>query len=89
MNVPWGEMIRRAALFGVEPAAFWRLSLKEWRWLVGGGEMSAMTGAGLERLAQAWPDEASPDARSLAAVGPPTPSGFPSPPLRSREAADV
>ncbi|WP_282008904.1 phage tail assembly chaperone, partial [Brevundimonas aveniformis] len=50
-------MMRRAAFFGVEPAAFWRLSLKEWRWLVGGGEMSAMTGAELERLAQAWPDE--------------------------------
>ena len=57
MRAPWGEMMRRAALFGVEPAAFWRLSLKEWRWLVGGGDMSAMTGAELERLAQAWPDE--------------------------------
>ncbi len=57
MSVRWGEMMRRAAMFGVEPAAFWRLSLREWRWLTGGDEMSAMTGAELERLAEAWPDE--------------------------------
>ena len=78
MNVPWGEMMRRAAFFGVEPAAFWRLSLKEWRWLVGGGEMSAMTGAELERLAQAWPDEVH-EAESGPSRAPSTTSWSPSP----------
>ncbi|MDG2527531.1 phage tail assembly chaperone [Caulobacter endophyticus] len=35
---PWGEMLRRAAVaFSIPPAAFWRLSLKEWRALVGEG----------------------------------------------------
>jgi len=50
-------MMRRAAMLGVEPAAFWRLSLKEWRWLTRPGEAAAMTGGELARLAARWPDE--------------------------------
>ncbi|WP_240621495.1 phage tail assembly chaperone [Caulobacter zeae] len=35
---PWGGMLRRAAVaFAIPPAAFWRLSLKEWRALAGEG----------------------------------------------------
>jgi len=53
---PWGEMLRLAATMGVAPEAFWRLSLKEWRALTGGGEVAALTRAGLEALADAHPD---------------------------------
>lgn len=35
--LPWAEMMRAAASLGVAPAAFWRLSLREWRHLTGAG----------------------------------------------------
>lgn len=34
--LPWADMLRAAADAGIAPEAFWRLSLKEWRWLAGG-----------------------------------------------------
>lgn len=52
----WPEMMRVAARLGVSPEAFWRLSLKEWRWLTGAGEAAAMTRTEMERLAERWPD---------------------------------
>lgn len=36
--LPWGEMVRAALALGIEPEAFWRLSLREWRWLARAGE---------------------------------------------------
>ncbi len=36
--LPWGEMLRAALALGIGPETFWRLSLKEWRWLIRGGE---------------------------------------------------
>ncbi len=41
---------------GIAPAAFWRLSLKEWRALAAPGE-SALTRAGFEALAARFPDQ--------------------------------
>lgn len=31
--LPWGEMLRAALALGIGPEAFWRLSVREWRWL--------------------------------------------------------
>lgn len=51
-------MLRLALGMGLTPAAFWALSLKEWRMLTahpgGAGPMERQT---FERLAEAWPDE--------------------------------
>ena len=55
----WGEMMRLAVRLGVTPERFWRLSMREWRWLAGPGEAAAMTGAELERLVERWPDGVS------------------------------
>ena len=30
----WNEMLRAAALMGIAPARFWKLSLREWRALM-------------------------------------------------------
>jgi len=50
-------MIQAAARAGVMPAAFWALSLKEWRMLTMAAEGSAPMGRGdFERLVGMWPD---------------------------------
>lgn len=51
-------MLRTAAVLGVAPAAFWRVSLKEWRMLTEAPTASAPMGRiEFERLAEAWPDD--------------------------------
>lgn len=58
MKTPWSEMMRTAAMLGVTPRAFWRLSLKEWRMLTQPPRSNAAIGrADLLRMAEAWPDE--------------------------------
>jgi uncharacterized phage protein (TIGR02216 family) len=58
VTAPWGEMMRAAALLGIAPEAFWRLSLKEWRMLAGGGlRAGAPSRATMERMQERWPDE--------------------------------
>ena len=58
MKTPWSAMMRTAAMLGVPPAGFWRLSLKEWRMLTGGSGNAAPLGrSDLMRMAEAWPDE--------------------------------
>lgn len=52
----WSEMMRAAGRLGVSPDAFWRLSLREWRWLTGAGGAAAMTRDEMEQLAERWPD---------------------------------
>ncbi|WP_035579105.1 phage tail assembly chaperone [Hyphomonas jannaschiana] len=53
--LPWAVMLRAALSAGVTPDAFWRLSLREWRWLAGeGGE--AMSRGRLAALMGAYPD---------------------------------
>ena len=55
---PWGPMLQAAVRMGVGPEAFWRLSLKEWRWLTAGPVQAApMARSEFERMAEAWPDE--------------------------------
>ncbi|MBA4804924.1 MAG: phage tail assembly chaperone [Brevundimonas sp.] len=50
-------MLRAAALRGLPPEAFWRLSLKEWRMLSAPpGAAAPMARTEFERLAEAWPD---------------------------------
>lgn len=58
MNMDWGEMLRFAARVGVPPAAFWRLSLREWRMLTAAPAAPEPMGRIVfERLAEAWPDD--------------------------------
>lgn len=54
--IPWGEMLRAGVRLGIPPAAFWRLSLKEWRMLTGPAA-ARPDRAAFERMAEAWPDE--------------------------------
>ncbi len=50
-------MLRTALALGVVPAAFWRLSLAEWRMLTEAAPGAAPMGRSeLERLMAAWPD---------------------------------
>ena len=51
-------MVRKAAMLGVGPAGFWRLSLKEWRMLTDGPANAAPMGrSDLMQMAEAWPDD--------------------------------
>lgn len=52
----WPALLRQAAMLGVTPRAFWRLSLTEWRALTGTSAADGLNRAGLEALARAWPD---------------------------------
>ncbi|WP_235562885.1 phage tail assembly chaperone [Brevundimonas sp. Root1423] len=58
MKTPWSGMARTAAMLGVGPEAFWRLSLKEWRMLTEAPANPAPIGrADLMRMAETWPDD--------------------------------
>jgi len=54
---PWGEMLRTAASLGLGPEAFWRLSLREWRWLTA-AEARPLERGELAALMAAFPDRA-------------------------------
>ncbi len=47
--LPWGAMMRAALAAGLAPAAFWRLSLREWRWLAERND-GALPRADFERM---------------------------------------
>jgi uncharacterized phage protein (TIGR02216 family) len=50
-------MLRTAAMLGVGPEAFWRLSLKEWRMLTQRPDGVVPLGRGqLEAMRRRWPD---------------------------------
>jgi hypothetical protein len=51
---PWGAMLRAALSTGIAPEAFWRLSLREWRWLAAQGD--GMSRGRLADLMGAFPD---------------------------------
>lgn len=53
---PWRVMLSAALSFGVKPAHFWRLSLKEWRALAPRESGDTFTRAALTALAQRFPD---------------------------------
>jgi uncharacterized phage protein (TIGR02216 family) len=51
-------MMRTAAMLGIAPEGFWRLSLKEWRMLTERSASTAPMGlSDLMRMAEAWPDD--------------------------------
>jgi len=51
-------MVRTAAMLGVSPEGFWRLSLREWRMLAETPATAAPMGRDdFMRMAEAWPDE--------------------------------
>ena len=52
--LPWSAMLRAALTAGIAPEAFWRLSVREWRWLSGKGE--GMDRTRLAALMGAYPD---------------------------------
>lgn len=58
VRTPWSEMARTAAMSGVGPEAFWRLSLREWRMLTERPAGAATIGRSeLRQMAEAWPDD--------------------------------
>ena len=57
MTTPWPDLIRLAAVrFRIPPAAFWRLSLAEWRALTAGDAPPSLDRAGLDALLRQHPD---------------------------------
>ena len=52
----WEQALVHAAVLGIWPAEFWRLSFCEWRWLTG-CEHGSMSAGDLARLIEAFPDE--------------------------------
>lgn len=57
MREPWRNWLSLAAGLGVAPAAFWRLSLAEWRALTGEGAAPLLSRTAFEALATQFPDE--------------------------------
>ncbi|MGE0828019.1 MAG: phage tail assembly chaperone, partial [Hyphomonadaceae bacterium] len=53
---PWSAWLRLAAAMGVAPAAFWRLSLKEWRALAAPATQSTFARSDFDALAARFPD---------------------------------
>ncbi|MEZ5945914.1 MAG: phage tail assembly chaperone [Hyphomonas sp.] len=53
--LPWGVMLRAAIATGIGPEAFWRLSLREWRWL--SGDQGGLSRGTLMMLMSQYPDE--------------------------------
>lgn len=53
--LPWPDLLRTALALGVQPDAFWRLSLTEWRAL--NGAQRPLTRTDLAALIAAHPDE--------------------------------
>lgn len=54
---PWAELLRTAAGLSVAPEAFWRLSLREWRWLTVPRGGPALGRDGLRALMERYPDD--------------------------------
>ena len=51
-------MLRTAALLGLDPAAFWGLSLREWRLLTDRPTTSQpLRRSEFDRMAETWPDD--------------------------------
>ena len=51
-------MLRTAALLGLDPAAFWGLSLREWRLLTDRpAATQPLQRSEFDRMAETWPDD--------------------------------
>ncbi|WP_421786020.1 phage tail assembly chaperone [Hyphobacterium sp.] len=56
-GIPFEGWLRLAVLrFGLAPADFWRLSLKEWAWLAAPDSPPALSRSDLDRLLSLHPD---------------------------------
>lgn len=55
-RTPWPALLQTALRCGIEPRAFWRLSLREWRALMT-TSAEALSRAAFEALAQRFPDD--------------------------------
>lgn len=55
--------MRAALSAGVPIAEFWRLSLREWRWLSQGGTQAGLAREGLADLMKYFPDKEESDGR--------------------------
>jgi len=55
-RTPWPRLVAAAVRIGVTPAAFWRLSLREWRALTA-AEDPTLSRLAFETLARRFPDE--------------------------------
>lgn len=56
-RTPWAAWLRLAVQLGAPPAAFWRLSLREWRALTATRASEALGRSAFEALAARFPDE--------------------------------
>lgn len=54
---PWTHWLFAASRLGVPPAAFWALSLREWRALAEPADAGALTRAAFQELATRFPDD--------------------------------
>ncbi|MGD9979865.1 MAG: phage tail assembly chaperone [Hyphomonadaceae bacterium] len=54
-RTPWPVMLSLARQIGIEPSAFWRLSLREWRALAA-PSADALSRAAFADLARRFPD---------------------------------
>ncbi|MGE3142553.1 MAG: phage tail assembly chaperone [Hyphomonadaceae bacterium] len=54
---PWPALLAQALRLGLAPAAFWRLSLLEWRALTRQGAPARLARAEFEALAARFPDD--------------------------------
>lgn len=55
-RTPWPRLLALAHGLGVQPAAFWRLSVREWRALAAPID-TTLSRAAFEALARHYPDE--------------------------------
>jgi len=56
-RTPWGALLALGVQLGVAPAAFWRLSLREWRALTTPVNSQILPRGAFEALAAQFPDE--------------------------------
>ncbi len=58
--IPWRHWLAYAVgALGLEPAAFWALTLSEWRWLTAAPAGEALGRERLDALLALYPDELS------------------------------
>lgn len=56
-RTPWRALVSLGAQLGVAPAAFWRLSLSEWRALVAPAPHNTLPRNAFDAMAAQFPDE--------------------------------
>lgn len=61
--LPWAEMVRAALSAGVPVSDFWRLSVREWRWLSKASGAHELDISGLSELMKNYPDKEDDDGR--------------------------